>query len=78
MGSRERKYEQTPQAMEMMKKVTVDGVSVSLPMKLEDITKLNPEYAIISSVNCKKIIKDGDLCMMEDKKRVFSCGAWNK
>lgn len=66
-----KEYEQTPQAMEMMKKVTVDGVSVSLPMKFEDITKLNPEYAIISSVNCKKIIKDGELAVMEDKKRGY-------
>ena len=34
---KDKQYEQTPQVMEMMKKVTVDGIPVSLPMQFEDI-----------------------------------------
>lgn len=62
---KDKQYEQTPQVMEMMKKVTVDGIPVSLPMQFEDITKINPDYKKLTSIDCKKIIKDGG---MEDKK----------
>ena len=63
-----KQYEQTPQVMEMMKKVTVDGIPVSLPMQFEDITKINPDYKKLTSIDCKKIIKDGGMEDIEDKK----------
>lgn len=65
---KDKQYEQTPQVMEMMKKVTVDGIPVSLPMQFEDITKINPDYKKLTSINCKKIIKDGGMEDIEDKK----------
>ena len=65
---KDKQYEQTPQVMEMMKKVTVDGIPVSLPMQFEDITKINPDYKKLTSIDCKKIIKDGGMEDIEDKK----------
>ena len=69
-----KQYEQTPQVMEMMKKVTVDGIPVSLPMQFEDITKINPDYKKLTSINCKKIIKDGGMEDIEDKKTGYYFG----
>ena len=69
-----KQYEQTPQVMEMMKKVTVDGIPVSLPMQFEDITKINPDYKKLTSINCKKIIKGGGMEDIEDKKKGYYFG----
>lgn len=69
-----KQYEQTPQVMEMMKKVTVDGIPVSLPMQFEDITKINPDYKKLTSIDCKKIIKDGGMEDIEDKKTGYYFG----
>ena len=69
-----KQYEQTPQVMEMMKKVTVNGIPVSLPMQFEDITKINPDYKKLTSIDCKKIIKDGGMEDIEDKKTGYYFG----
>ena len=71
---KDKQYEQTPQVMEMMKKVTVNGIPVSLPMQFEDITKINPDYKKLTSIDCKKIIKDRGMEDIEDKETGYYFG----
>ena len=40
----------------------------------EQITKINPDYKKLTSINCKKIIKDGGMEDIEDKKTGYYFG----